>query len=117
MSRKMLLTLIFLMALVLSGLILVQTHLIKTASDIREEQFNKSVRNALARVALQLDYYEQKEARDIQREAQILAQLGQIRGINPPSENFSLFPRNGATQGSVSLQFNITEQSIFGRYR
>ena len=47
----MLVTLIVLMALVLSGLILIQIRLIKSASDIREEQFNKSVKNALIWVA------------------------------------------------------------------
>ena len=58
MSRKMLITLIVLMVFVLTGLILVQTKMIKTASDIREEQFNQLVKNALVRIAGQLDNYE-----------------------------------------------------------
>ena len=110
MSRKMLLTLIFLMALVLSGLILVQTNSIKTASDIREEQFNQLVRNALARVAEQLEGFERREAR-------WCAQRGQLPGMNSPSEDFNVFPRNGVNQGSISIQFSITEQNIFGRFQ
>ena len=49
----MLITLIVVMVFVLSGLILVQTKMIKTASDIREEQFKQLVRNVLLRVAEQ----------------------------------------------------------------
>jgi len=51
MSRKMLITLIVVMVLVLSGLIFVQTKLIKTASDIREFQVKQLVKNAQQRVA------------------------------------------------------------------
>ena len=71
MSRKMLITLIVLMILVLSGLILVQTKMIKTASDIREEQFNQLVRNALQYVAARLDLQEQTEARTIAMSSRI----------------------------------------------
>ncbi|MBT3382092.1 MAG: HAMP domain-containing histidine kinase [Prolixibacteraceae bacterium] len=110
MSRKMLLTLIFLMALVLSGLILVQTNSIKTASDIREDQYNQLVRNALARVAEQLEAYERREAR-------ICAQRGQLPGVNSPSGNFNVFPRNSSNQGSVSIQFSLTESNIFGSFQ
>lgn len=110
MSRKMLLTLIFLMALVLSGLILVQTNSIKTASDIREEQFNQLVKNALARVAEQLEGFERREAR-------WYAQRGQLPGMNLPSEDFNVFPRNGSNQGSVSIHFSITEQNSFGSFQ
>ena len=46
----MLVTLIFLMAVVLSGLIFVQTHLIKRAADIREEQFYLLVLNNVKHV-------------------------------------------------------------------
>ena len=54
----MLITLIVLMVFVSTGLILVQSKMIKTASDIREEQFNQLVKNALVRIAGQLDNYE-----------------------------------------------------------
>jgi two-component system, OmpR family, phosphate regulon sensor histidine kinase PhoR len=64
MSRKMLVTLIVLMALVLSGLILIQTNLIKTASDIREEQFDQMVSSGLKRVVELLELYEEKLARE-----------------------------------------------------
>ena len=48
----MLITLIVLMVFVLTGLILVQTKMIKTASDIREEQFNQLVKNATVAIKL-----------------------------------------------------------------
>ena len=63
MSRKMLITLIVVMAAVLSGLIFVQIKMIKSASDIREEQFNQLVTNALLLVSAQLNQIEEREAR------------------------------------------------------
>ena len=112
MSRKMLVTLIFLMAVVLSGLIFVQTRTIKRASDIREEQFNRQVTNALTTVAYQLELYEQREAR-------ISAQRGQLPGVNSPAGNLNIFPRNPANQGSLNIQFGYSERSengIFGSF-
>ncbi len=60
MSRKMLITLIVVMAAVLSGLIFVQANMIMSASDIREEQFNRSVENVLLFVSAQLNQFEER---------------------------------------------------------
>ena len=109
MSRKMLVTLIFLMAVVLSGLIFVQTRTIKRASDIKEEQFSRQVNNALNSVAYQLELYERREAVEY-------AKLGQLPGEDPPTGSMNVFPRNKASQGSVSIQFSYSENGIFGSY-
>lgn len=102
MSRKMLITLIVLMAIVLSGLILVQTTMIKSASDIREEQFNQLVQNALIRVAMQLDLEEQNLARRSARQRQL--------PFNSPSSDFDIFPNNSSTRSSLKLGFSYSEK-------
>ena len=107
MSRKILLTLILLMASVLSGLIIVQTNLIKTASDIREEQFDQLVVSQLKRVADQLELYEQRLARRS-------ARLGQLPSLNSTSENFNIFPRQGSGSASINFNFSFSEGNIFG---
>lgn len=96
MSRKMLITLIVLMILVLSGLILVQTKMIKTASDIREEQFNQLVKNALLRVAGQLDNYELLVAR-------YSALQNQIQKEYFKAEKFNVFPNNSLGKNNISF--------------
>ncbi len=105
MSRKMLLTLIVLMAFVLSGLILVQVYLIKTASDIREEQFNQQVRNVLHRMVEQLETHERTKAR-------IDVEQGRLPGNVPPSGDYNIFPRNDVRQRSFNFQLSITERSV-----
>ncbi|SHF39908.1 two-component system, OmpR family, phosphate regulon sensor histidine kinase PhoR [Mariniphaga anaerophila] len=110
MSRKMLLTLIVLMALVLSGLILIQTNLIKTASDIREEQFNQMVKGALKRVVDQMELHEQRVARES-------ARLGRLPGTNNPQRNLSVFPRQRASQLSGSFQFRYSDGNFFGNFQ
>lgn len=101
MSRKMLITLIVLMAIVLSGLILVQTSMIKSASDIREEQFNQLVLNALGNVARQLEIDEQRLAR-------YSAQTGKMLGASPTSNEFNIFPGNSTIRKSLSFGQSIT---------
>ncbi|NQU51879.1 MAG: HAMP domain-containing histidine kinase [Bacteroidetes bacterium] len=99
MSRKMLITLIVVMAAVLSGLIFVQTTMIKSASDIREEQFNRSVKNALLFVSAQLNQYEELEARSnaILQKLPLQPEMPQV---------FNTFPRKNP--GASSLRFGIT---------
>lgn len=109
MSRKMLLTLIVLMALVLSGLILIQTNLIKTASDIREEQFDQMVKGALKRVVDQLELHEQRIARES-------ARIGRLQGLNNPPGNPNVFPRQGSGPISGSFRFHYSERNIFGNF-
>ncbi len=108
MSRKMLLTLIVLMALVLSGLILIQTNLIKTASDIREEQFDQMVTNSLKRVVEQLDQHEQRLARES-------ARAGRLPGNNKMPGNLNVFPRQGSVQIESSLQYRFGN-SMYGSF-
>ena len=110
MSKKMLVTLIVLMALVLSGLILIQTRLIKTASDIQEEQFDQLVTNALKRIVAQLEIYEQR-----------LARASAQRGVMPGNQNLpdrlSTFPRKQNVQGSVHFQFHYFQQGTNGEFQ
>ncbi|MDD4225336.1 MAG: HAMP domain-containing sensor histidine kinase [Mariniphaga sp.] len=110
MSRKMLLTLIVLMALVLSGLILIQTNLIKTASDIREEQFDQMVKSALKRV---VDHMEELERRDARESARI----GRLPGMANSPGNMDVFPRQSTGQISGQFRFQYSERSVFGNYR
>ncbi|WP_167615673.1 sensor histidine kinase [Maribellus sediminis] len=112
MSRKMLISLIVLMAIVLSGLILVQTSMIKSASDIREEQFDQLVRNVLGFVADQLEQDEEKLAR-------ISAERGELPGFENPADVFgNVFPRGSAsgTPGMMSLSFSYSQQGPSGVY-
>ncbi|MCK5538460.1 MAG: hypothetical protein KAI79_16660, partial [Bacteroidales bacterium] len=100
----MLITLIAVMAAVLAGLIFVQTSMIKSASDIREEQFNRSVKTALLLVAAQLNQLEELEAR---RNAQQQKSL-----VNPVvPEGFSIFPRGSEKSSYLSFGLRITEQT------
>ena len=109
MSKKMLVTLIVLMALVLSGLILIQTRLIKTASDIREDQFNQLVTNALEGVCTQLENYEQRVARES-------AERGILPGTNRVPERLSTFPRKQSAQGTLRFQFHYYQQNNIGGF-
>lgn len=110
MSRKMLLTLIVLMALVLSGLILIQTNLIKTASDIREEQFDQMVTGAMKRVVDQMELHEQRAARES-------ARTGRLPGMSNSPGNLNVFPRQGSGQLSGSFRFHYSERNIFGSFQ
>ncbi len=96
------------MAAVLSGLILVQTTIIKSASDIREEQFNQLVLNALNLVAAQLELDEQRLARES-------ARLGGLPGIRGEKDDFgNVFPRNKNQKGLLNFQLSYTERSMYG---
>jgi len=110
MSRKMLITLIALMVFVLSGLILVQTKMIKTASDIREEQFNQLVRNTLDFVAAQLDQYEIRVARNS-------AISNQLQNSALLTEKFNVFPKNSLSAGSASFKLQYSENGVLGEYQ
>ncbi len=108
MSRKMLITLIVLMVFVLTGLILVQTKMIKTASDIREEQFNQQVENALFWVSEQLNQFEEYEAR-------IHAQNNWLPGSASSVNNFNnVFPRNNIGKGTFSFELSYSQNGITG---
>lgn len=108
MSRKMLITLIVLMVLVIFGLIVVQTKMIKTASDIREEQFNQLVQNALSLVSDQLEQHEEYMAR--------LTSLDNRPASNSPLSGYNnIFPRN-TVGGSIRIGMNYSENGFEGSY-
>ena len=106
----MLLTLILLMAVVLAGLIIVQTHLIKTVSDIREEQFDQLVKGELKKVVDHLERYEQRLARRSARE-------GSLPAGNRASGNIDVFPGQGSGTASINFKFSFSERNIFGSYQ
>lgn len=110
MSRRMLVSLIVLMALVLSGLILVQTTLIKNASDIREEQFDQMVNSSLKRVVDLLELHEERLARESVR-------VGRLPGSNPNQGNLNIFPRQGSGTIGGSYRFRYSENNMYGSFQ
>jgi two-component system phosphate regulon sensor histidine kinase PhoR len=106
----MLITLIVLLVFVLTSLILVQTKMIKTASDIREEQFNQRVRNVLYDVSTLLDQNEQNIARNS-------ARSNQLPGSGLSSERFNIFPNNTKSSVSLSISSQYTQNGILREYQ
>ncbi|MBN1551001.1 HAMP domain-containing histidine kinase [bacterium] len=106
----MLVTLIVLMALVLSGLILIQTNIIKTASDIREEQFDQMVKSAMKGVVDQMELHEQRAARES-------ARIGRLPGMTNSPGNLNVFPRQHSGHLSGSFRLQYSERNIFGNYQ
>lgn len=100
----MLISLIVVMAAVLSGLIFVQTSMINRASDIKEQQFNQLVENALFQVAAQLNRLEE-------REAIMNAQQGKLPIETDVPEDLSVFPRSGGFRSSISFGLQITDRA------
>ena len=111
MSRKMLITLIVLMVFVITGLITVQTKMIKTASDIREEQFDQLVQNALYRVSLQLNQREEFVAR-------VNAMNNRLPSTNSENSDFNnVFPRNSPGSSSISFGLSYSENGVLGSFQ
>ena len=109
MSRKIIISLIVLMALVMTSLILVQSNSIKKAFDIREEQFDQTVARVLHRV---IDQMEREEMSRILNTT-----------YSAPSNNNSLFPnmgRNGSfipqskKQGQISFSRRFSRKNSSG---
>ena len=98
-----------LLVFVLTGLILIQTKMIKTASDIREEQFNQIVKNALYDVSAGLERYEQNIALNS-------ARLNRIPGVSL-SEKFNVFPNDGKNSGAVSFSSQYFNNGVISEYR
>lgn len=105
MSKKIIISLIVLMALVMTSLILVQSNSIKKAFDIREEQFDQTVARVLRRV---IDRLEREET------TQILSSAYQT-----PQSGNSLFPnsgRKGKLVPNTKKQGEVTISMSFSQY-
>ena len=96
MSRRVILILIVIMALVMTSLILVQTNSILKALEIKEEQFNGQVKSALATVVYQLEMDETSFLVDLAKD------------FSTPRNN-GIFPGNiqQSISGSLSTQSKI----------
>ncbi len=113
MSRKIIITLIVVMALVMTSLILVQTNSIKKALEVKEEQFDQSVKRSIKRV---IDRLEQEEA----------AQLGSVNSsymsssafrqmYSPSARSNSIIDRNSPkTDINITFQYSERSTSIYG---
>ncbi len=107
MSRKRLVTLIIGMGLVLAGLILVQTNSIKIAAQIREEQFDQTVRHVLSQVVRKMEEHE----RVMILEEELNSNQQNMNQIMPPFGN--LIPRSLQNPGfNLSFSFSQTPQSF-----
>ena len=104
MSKRVIHILIAIMVLVMTGLILVQTNSILKALEIKEEQFNSSVKNALNGVANRL---EMEEASVISAyEKNLFSQRN-----NETLPNSSQFYRKGTlTQREVQISLQYSQQ-------
>jgi len=96
MSRKVILTLIVLMALVMISLILVQINSIYQALGIKEEQFDAAVKSALNQVVLRLELEDSKKLAEYEKQ------------LFSPHNN-DVFPRNSFHSSNPRV---ITQQSI-----
>ncbi len=90
MSKKVILTLIVLMIVVMTSLILVQTNSILKALEIKEEQFDAAVKGALNQVSNRL---EMEEASTLAEKAKDLF----------PQRNSGIFPNNKQYSNSGTL--------------
>lgn len=107
MSKKRLVTLIIGMALVLTGLILVQTNSIKIAAQIREEQFDQTVRQVLSQVVRKVEEHEKVVI--------IEEELNSTQPSNNPSLPAfgNLIPRNLQNpKFNLSFSYTRTPQSF-----
>jgi len=101
MSRRVIITLIVLMILVMTSLILVQTSSIIQALEIKEEQFDAAVKGALSLVAYQLEL----------EEASALNEFA--KNISAPKGN-GIFPGNN--QQSISGTLNLNSSKLSFQY-
>lgn len=111
MSRKMLITLIALMVLVMVGLIFVQVNSIIKASEIREEQFDRTIKTSLSQVIKELEVYETKMLiEDEKRREQ------NSSSFHGPEDFDNIIPRSG-TGSNINISFSYSQQSIQGTLR
>jgi len=105
MSRNMLFTLIAAMVVVMIGLIVMQFTSIRKASQIKEEQFDRSVRNAIDQVIKRMENDETRLARQLARDEMFTAREQST-------------PRfRAGFQGGVSFSLEFSRPNFFGSYR
>ena len=111
MSRKIILSLIILMALVMVSLILVQTNSIQKAMEIKREQFDQAANSAILRLIARMEREEL---------AAIRMNSNPFRGS---AGNSNLFPRvqdpsgivpQSYSRAEVSVSFQFSERRISG---
>ncbi len=106
MSRKVIISLIVLMALVMTSLILVQTNSIGKAFEVKEEQFDQTVKRALKRVIERLEGDENER---------ILR--GNFPATNSTNQFFPNLGRNGnpvnrnRSQGDINISLRFSQKS------
>ncbi len=105
MSRNMLFTLIAAMVVVMIGLIVVQFTSIQKASQIKEEQFDQSVRNAIDQVIKRME----------NEETRLAHQLAQDEKYSVRERSPVRFPAGFQAGMSFSLEFS--RPNYFGSYQ
>jgi len=111
MSKKMLISLIAVMVLVMAGLIIVQVNSIMKASEIREEQFDRTVTTALLNVVDELEIYESKKL--VEKESRLSQEE---QGFQVPNNFGNIIPRS-SPGSEISISFSYSQQSIDGNVR
>ena len=110
MSRRVIITLIVLMALVMTSLILVQTNSIVKALEIKEDQFNVAVNSALDKVSHRLEL---EESSMLAEYAKDLSNLPN-NGIFPGRSQKSFAGTRSQQDIQISLQYS--QQQIGSSY-
>ncbi|HPJ78853.1 MAG TPA: HAMP domain-containing sensor histidine kinase [Prolixibacteraceae bacterium] len=103
MSKQKLVTLIVMMALVMTGLILVQINSIQKSARIREEQFDQTVRQILSQVVLKMEEHE----RVLLLEEELYAARRQDSALLSLPAFGNLLPR-GLQEANLSLSFSYS---------
>ncbi|HKJ43998.1 MAG TPA: HAMP domain-containing sensor histidine kinase [Sunxiuqinia sp.] len=116
MSRRVIIFLIVIMAIVMTSLILVQTNSIQKAFQIKEEQFDQSVNRALRQVVSQLE---------LEEASKLLAQSNRQSYQNFPfpkskQKNNTIFPGSNQNKasggGDFSISFRFSQQKSSSDY-
>lgn len=119
MSRNRIVTLIVLMALVMTGLIILQTNSIKKAADIREEQFDQTVRQVLSQVIRKMEDHEtqiilEEELQKAYSQNNLKPEPGMFdglisQGVYSQSFSLSLSFSNNASRIRQQLEFDFSD--------
>ncbi|MDO9040287.1 MAG: hypothetical protein Q7U65_02835, partial [Bacteroidota bacterium] len=106
MSRRVILTLIVLMALVMTSLILVQTNSILKALEIKEEQFDAAVKSALNQV---IDRLEREESLKLNEHSKKLF-APRNTGVFP-NNNLQRTNPGAVNQQNIQLSFQYSQRA------